>query len=698
MAGNPINKPARNRFALESWSKLGLSNKLAGRLAARYIRFVVSSSKIITEPADPHALLRAEHPYILAMWHGQFMLLAPFSPPGLPIANMVARHGDAEIIGQALQNFDMSLVRGGGAAGRRKDRGGMHAFREAARLLEQGTAIAMTADVPPGPARKAGLGIVKFAQLSGRPIIPVATASSRFKTLDTWSRMTINLPFSTIGVTHGTPIHVARTADHADLEAARRMVEEGLNDATERAYRLAGAKASDVMPHSALSVFDPPADPSLSLRLYRLATQTLTPALPLILGYRERQGKEEATHRGERLGVASLARPSGTLIWFHAASVGETNAVLPLMDALRARCKDIRFLLTTGTVTSAALARERLSQLDVHQYAPLDAPAYIERFLDHWQPDLVALTELEIWPNTILACHRRDIPMTLVNARISDRSFKRWRKNRASARPLFSRIRLILAQNERLARRLRELGGREVLVAGNLKVDAPPLPVDATALKVMQSEIGTRPVFMAASTHGGEDEIVINAFRQMRSATPDLLLLLAPRHPARGAAICTLAQAAGFKTAQRSIGQPIGPDTDIYVADTVGEMGIFYSLAQIAFVGGSLVERGGQNPIEAIRLNVAVMSGPSQFNFADAYDELKRREAVVEIGNADELATEASRLFLDAVRREEVLRNAALALDAMVGALEVTTNALTALLVDPEPVPRPSNEGLKRAS
>ncbi|MFT5509749.1 MAG: 3-deoxy-D-manno-octulosonic-acid transferase [Hyphomicrobiaceae bacterium] len=672
-------------------------NRIAGRLAARYIRFVKKSSSVVSDPADPHALLRSNHPYILAMWHGQFMLLAPFAQPELPVANMVARHGDAEIIGEALKAFDMDLVRGGGAAGRRKDRGGLHAFREALRLLDQGTAIAMTADVPPGPARTVGDGIIKLAQMSGRPIIPVATASSRYRALDTWSRMTINLPFSRIGVTHGAPILVASDADSAAFEQARQAIETGLNEATERAYRLAGADAANVLPHAAMTVDDPPAPTNISLRLYRVATRALTPALPLVLGYRERQGKEEHSRRSERLGIASHLRGAGELVWLHAASVGETNAVLPLMDELRRQRPHVRFLLTTGTVTSAALARDRLPEGDIHQYAPLDAPAYMARFLDHWRPDLVALTESEIWPNTIIACHDRGIPIALVNARMSERSYKRWRKNRRTARPLFSRIRLILAQNERLARRFRELGGRNVTIAGNLKVDAPPLPIDDAALAQLRSQIGDRPVLLAASTHPGEDEQVIEAFQTLKANHPDLLLILAPRHPDRGQALADLSARADLTAVRRQANKPITPDLNVYVADTVGEMGLFYSLASVAFVGGSLIERGGQNPIEAIRFKTAVLTGPSQYNFADAYGELRRRDGVVEVLNAQDISLTTERLLTDDAARAQLLSNAANGLDAMVGALKVTAAGLNALLPAPEDTTEP-DERLTRAS
>ena len=671
-------------------------NRIAGRWAGRYIRFVKMSSSVHCDPSDPHELLRQHHPYILAMWHGQFMLLAPFAPPNLPVANMVARHGDAEIIGEALKTFNMDLVRGGGAAGRRKDRGGLHAFREAVRLLEQGTAIAMTADVPPGPARRSGMGIVKLAQMSGRPIIPVATASSRYRALDTWSRMTINLPFSRLGVTHGDPILVAADADETALEQARLAVEAGLNEATERAYRLAGVNAADVMPYTGLTIDDPPAKANTSLKIYQVATKLLTPALPILLSYRARQGKENQARRGERLGVTSIPRGNGPLIWLHAASVGETNAVLPLMADLRQRRPGVRFLLTTGTVTSAVLAEARRGPDDIHQFAPLDAPKYIARFLDHWRPDLAVLTESEIWPNTILACHNRHIPIALINARMSERSHKRWRKNRGVARPLFSRIRLILAQNERLARRFRDLGGRDVRVAGNLKVDAPPLPVDPALLSDLKTQIDGRQILLGASTHPGEDEALIEAYLAVKPKLPQLLLIIAPRHPNRGGALADMVGGKNLLHSRRQQKDAILANTDVYIADTVGEMGLFYSLAEVAFIGGSLIEHGGQNPIEAIRMGTVVLTGPSQYNFTDAYDELKRRGGTVEVANEADLARCVERLLTDDAARRDMQQAAATAVANMVGALDTTGAALEALLS--AGAISKTDERLKRAS
>ncbi len=658
-------------------------NRLLGGLAGRFIRLVERTSTLDPGSTDGPAVMAANHPAIIAIWHGQFMLIAPLAPKGFKFANMVARHGDAELIGSALETFDMDLVRGGGSAGRRKDRGGTRAFLEALRLLENDTSITMTADVPPGPARRAGPGIIKLAQKSGRPIIPVAVASSRYLTLDTWSRMTINLPGSRLALLTADPIYIAPEADAGALEDARQHLEQVLEDTTRRAYRLIGADPIRATPAAALRITDPPLSPGLPIKTYRGATRALAGAVPLILSYREKKGKEDPARRGERLGQASRPRPPGVLIWLHAASVGETNAVLPLMAALRRRHPGCRFLLTTGTVTSAAIAEKRLSPDDIHQYAPLDVPAYIARFLDHWRPDLAALTESEIWPNTILAASERAIPLALVNARMSDRSHRRWRRYRRSARALFGRFRLILAQNNRLARRFRELGGRDVRITGNLKVDAPPLSVDAAALENLRTQLGPRPIFVAASTHPGEETILLDAFAILRKTLPKTLFIIVPRHPERGADVAREAAAAGFTTARRSAGDPITASTDVYVADTLGELGLFYSLSDVAFIGGSLIPHGGQNPLEAVHLDTPVISGPNFENFADAYRELIRRDAVRIAPDAATLARTAIDLILDDNLRKSLTLKARSAMSEMIGALAATTDALAGLLPEP---------------
>lgn len=652
----------------------------AGRRLARFVALVERTSTVVHEPADFERLLHEQHPFIMAMWHGQFMMLpAARKVIRRPVAAMVARHGDAELIGVVLQHFDIELIRGAGAGNRQKDRGGAQALRNALRALADGKTVCMTAEVPPGPPRQVGEGIITLARLSGRPIVPITTATSRFKSLDTWSRMTINLPFSRLAYVVGQPIYVPREADAAMLDAKRLEVEQALNAGQARAYELVGADATRATPVSALANA-PPQSPGLLLKLYRGATGLCRPLLPLLLKMRERQGKEDRRRLGERFGVAGQARPDGPMVWVHAASVGETNAVLPVMDALAEARPELRFLLTTGTVTSAALAGQRLKGNAIHQYVPLDVPAYISRFLGHWKPDLVLFTESEIWPNTIMEVAKRGIPLALVNARLSKRSVGRWKRSRRNAQALFSRMSVVLAQNGPLGRRFSELGARRVVVAGNLKIDAPPPPVDQLGLQQLRTQLAGRPLFVAASTHDPEEKLIGQAHRLIAQRIEGFCTIIAPRHPERGTIIAEQLKSLGLNVVQRSTGAEPGPRTDVYIADTIGELGTFYALAPVAFIGGSLIAHGGQNPIEAIRHGAAVLTGPHWHNFQDSYKALLRLNGAREVKTAEDIAAAVVALLSDPDEAEAMRKGAGHALDTMSGALKRTTDALMALL------------------
>jgi 3-deoxy-D-manno-octulosonic-acid transferase len=640
-----------------------------GRLLARYVRFVGSSSHQtaeMTERFEEHAL---HHPCVITMWHGQFMLLPLARQPKIAVDIMLARHGDAEVMGALLRDFGMRLIRGAGAGGRRKDRGGVHAFRAAVQSLREGRSVGMTADVPGGKARRAGLGVVMIARASGRPIMPMAIATSRYLALNTWSRMTVNLPWSHMGFAIGEIVHVPRDAGDEELEACRQAVERSLDAATALAYARAGADPGRATPGYV-------APPGLRLKAYRSLTALARPLVPFILRRRQRRGKEDAARLTERMGCPSAPRPAGRLVWLHAASVGETLSILPLIAALAEARPSVSFLLTTGTVTSAALAAQRLPPRTQHQYAPLDVPQFVRGFLDHWRPDLAVLTESEIWPNLILQSSARGIPLALVNARMTTRSYRRWRRNGGMARPLFGRFALVLAQNEGLARRFKSLGAISAMACGNLKVDTPPLPVDAAELERLGQALAGRPLLLAAGTHEGEDGIVADAHRQLRGKFPDLCTILAPRHPERGPAIAAMLAAQGIAAARRASGELPGSACEIYIADTLGELGMLYSLAPVALVGGSLVDRGGHNPIEAVRLGTAVLTGPHRQNFADTYKALVKRQAATVVGSAAELAEEAGRLLGDPAELAQMRERAEAALAGLSGALPRTVEAL----------------------
>jgi 3-deoxy-D-manno-octulosonic-acid transferase len=649
--------------------------RLGGRSLARLIRHIARTSDLTLDPPNLHEYLGRQHPVILAMWHGQFMLLPLLQQHAVTVKAMVARHGDAELIGEALRQFDIELIRGAGAGDRKRDRGGATALREAVRALAEGTTVAMTADVPPGPARISGTGIVTLARMTGRPIIAVAAASSRYTSFDTWSRMTLNLPHSKLALVAGEPIFAPRDADEAALEAVRQKIEQQLNRVTNRAYEIVGADISRATPLEHLPA-DPAAKPGTAINLYRAALAMARPAAPLLLAYRTRQGKEDPARKAERLGIASAIRPLGPLVWVHAASVGETNVALPLIEEILKSNSELSVLLTTGTTTSAALAKARLPKRAIHQYIPLDVRTYTNRFLDHWQPSLAIFTESEIWPNLVLETSGRAIPLALINARMSPRSMRRWRRFARSARPLFARFDVALAQNDRIARMLRTLGARNVANAGNLKIDSPAPPADPAELARLKAAIAGRPCMLAASTHPGEEQIVAEAHKLLRAEFPNLLTIIVPRHPERGADLQTGLSGLGLTVERRSATGLPGPDANIYIADTLGELGTFYALAPVAFIGGSLVGRGGQNPIEAVRHGAVVLTGPSYHNFGDAYAALLGASGAIEVRSAADLAGAVQRLFSDEADAQNRRQRATRALDALSGAMAKTLAAL----------------------
>jgi 3-deoxy-D-manno-octulosonic-acid transferase len=393
---------------------------------------------------------------------------------------------------------------------------------------------------------------------------------------------------------------------------------------------------------------------SLSSRVlagaWALIASLLAPLLPFYLRRRVAKGKEIAERLAERQGHGA-ARPPGRLVWCHAASNGETLSLLPLLEALAKQDQALSFLVTTGTVTSARLLEQRLSPelapRTQHRFLPLDVPRWVARFLEGWRPDLAVIVESELWPNMLAAAERRGVPMALINARMSARSAQGWGWAPGFARALLGRFALILAQTEGDAARFAALAGRDVACWGNLKYAAPPLPADAAELARLTSAWAGRPVWLAASTHPGEDEIILAAHRLIAAGHPGLLTVIVPRHPPRGPDIAALA--GDLPVARRGAGQEPGQGTAIYVADTLGELGLFYRLAQVALIGGSLVPHGGQNLLEAARLGCPILIGPHHFNFSEIVARFRAAHALVETpdgpGAAEALAGNIARIL-----------------------------------------------------
>jgi 3-deoxy-D-manno-octulosonic-acid transferase len=414
----------------------------------------------------------------------------------------------------------------------------------------------------------------------------------------------------------------------------------------------------------------------LGILAYRAATTALSPAAPMLLHRRRKQGKEHRDRAAERLGYAGAERPTGKLVWIHGASNGESLAALPLVQQLAA--DGIHVLMTSGTVTSADLMQERLPKGAVHQFVPIDTPAATDRFLAHWRPDAGLFVDSDLWPNLILGAKARGTKLALINARISQRSFDGWRWARKTVGALLAAFDACLAQDEEIAARFRILGARNVSVVGSLKEDAPPLPADPARLAELRAAIGTRPVLLAAQTHPGEDETILPVHDTLRRSYADLLTIIVPRHPARGADIAMLCDTR--KAQRRSQGGTVAHDTAVYVADTMGELGLFYRLAPLAFVGGTLVPLGGHNPLEPARLHCAVMAGPHTFNSATAFAAVFGAQGLGLVHSSAEIAALAGRLLGDSVAAKSLGDAAARGAAQLGGAVAKTVAVVDSFL------------------
>jgi 3-deoxy-D-manno-octulosonic-acid transferase len=412
------------------------------------------------------------------------------------------------------------------------------------------------------------------------------------------------------------------------------------------------------------------------LPVYQAASAAFAPLSPVMLYCRRTLRRDEDERIGERLGQASEPRPDGPLAWLHGASVGESLALLPLIERLAAR--GFAILVSTGTSSAGAVIAPRLPAGALHQFLPLDVPQFLARFLDHWRPNLALIADSEIWPNLFLAIKHRNIPLLLINARMSERSFQRWRWFPGFVAALLEAVDLCLAQSDADAERFALLGVRHVKVAGNLRYDVIAPPADRQSLASFAARVGARPVWVAASTHRGEEEILLAAHQTLAQIVPDLLTIIVPRQAKRGASIASLAAARGLVVARRSTEMEDDSLPDIYVADTTGELGLFYRLGGIVFLGKSLspAPGGGQNPIEAAKLGCAILHGPHVANFAEVYHALDGAHGAVTVADADTIARVVAILLADAGKLRLMARAASETAQGLGGACDRIMSAI----------------------
>ena len=407
--------------------------------------------------------------------------------------------------------------------------------------------------------------------------------------------------------------------------------------------------------------------------LYRWLSVFISPFVRLWVCYRLRLGLEEKGRLPERYGVSSLSRPSGHLVWFHAASVGETVSLVPLLKLYKEHYPDHQLLLTTTTVTAHRIAKERLEGVCLHQYIPFDVNVWVRRFLRFWQPNAAILTESELWPNLIWQTKRQGIPLILLNARLSDRSYRRWCRFRFLSKALLENFDVCLAPSNTIANRLKHLGAPMIQPCPPLKFAAEPLPVNLEKLEKFQSLLSGRPVWVAASTHLGEEKILLSAHQVLKKKFPELLMILVPRHPNRAQAIVQLCEEAKETACLYSHQEP-NDETSVFIGDTIGDLGLFFRLSKIVFIGGSLVPTGGHNPIEPALLKCAVLYGPHHYNFREVCEALK--DATFPIDNDQELVTIVSNLLDNAHAAQQIGDRAFHVVQAQAQSLQVLVKLL----------------------
>ena len=391
------------------------------------------------------------------------------------------------------------------------------------------------------------------------------------------------------------------------------------------------------------------------LKTYSGATLLLAPTLPLWLNRRANKGKEDPERLSERKGITNITRPHGPVIWMHAASVGESQMLMPIIRRILSEYPNFHIVITTGTVTSANLLEKQLPDNAVHQYAPADHPKAVRNFLSHWQPDMAIFAESELWPNMIMMAKDLGIPMALINARMSANSIQRWAKRgKKSGQALLSCFDLILAADTQTADGLSWLLEQNIECAGNLKDAAPALDYDKSDLKKLKSALVGRAVWCATSTHKGEEELITQAAISIKKSKPKALLILAPRHPERAKDVKDIVSKAGLKPLRRSSHRLPTPETDVYIIDNMGELGLVYRLAKIGFIGGSLVKGlSGHNPLEPARLGCAIISGIHISSFAEAYMALFSYNGAKRVLHTDELAPTVLDFFNDNKARKQ---------------------------------------------
>ncbi|OUI99715.1 glycosyltransferase N-terminal domain-containing protein [Acetobacter sp. DsW_54] len=619
-------------------SASGLFRSIVVGAIRAYLGFALRTTRW-TFKIDPQSYLyltsQEGRTAVVAFWHEVLPLTpalwwwAERQNPAVHLRVLVSRNSDGRVIADVVAPWRIWSIAGSSNT-RGKSKGGAAAMLRMRASLLHGCLVAITPDGPCGPRRQTQQGAEALARLVGKPVIPMG-ASCRAIRLKSWDKMFFPLPFGRGVFVSGAPLWP--TPD-CQMQDPAFNLQTHMNNLMEQ--------ARVEQQHAAAGHIALRPQVTCPSHIWKGVGALLAPALPLYLRWRQSKGKEVAGRVREKMGFATCPRPSGKLLWFHAASVGEALSILPLVQACLRQNAHITVLVTTGTVTASTIVAQRFAHdRVVHQFMPLDVPRWCQRFLNHWAPQAAVFTESELWPTVLGACHARNLPVVLVNGRMSASSFRFWQRVPGVAQRMLAPFAWVSARTEEDAQRLRSLGALSQLSPGDLKTAAPPLPVDAQVLADLRAVIGERPVFVAASTHAGEEEVIARAAHIIRQTYPNLLSIIVPRHPERGADISSRLNSAP-RRAQNAL--PTERDA-FWVCDTLGELGLFFRLGDCTFIGNSLpvCPGGGHNPFEPARLGCVVATGPRVHNFEEAYQAL--HECVQDVQDEQSLAAWVVRML-----------------------------------------------------
>lgn len=627
---------------LKKIGKMAIVQELIGYLFYLYTRFVFHTTRWTAE-GWPYSFDDEKRPFFMSFWHGRLMGATfakfYFKPKKLQPYVLISLHRDGRAVAAAMRHYGIKTVDGS------SKRNGTAAGLAIMRLMKEDALMAMAPDGRK-PGYKMTKGLVALASESRCPIVFTAFSVKRAKIFKTWDKFMLPMPFNKGVILCSEPIEVPSDLNAEQTEVWREKLEKRLLDLTRAADERAGRGTSPESQEGKMNL----------LSMYKAVTVLAYPLIAIYLAVRKAKGKEDLKRFPERMGYAGMPRPDGRLIWIHGASVGETLSALPLINRLGELYPDARVMMTSGTVTSAELMAKRLPANAFHQFVPIDTPSAVKRFVDYWKPDAVLWIESEFWPNLLSEISSRKIPLILINGRVSDRSFERWRKFPVFCRELQGLFTKSFGQTDEDARRLQVLGAKNADCVGNLKFASKDLPYDADEFAKLEKQIANRPCWIAASTHAGEEEQL--AFAQNALKTKGALMILAPRHPKRGDEIEKILTQAGLHVARRSRHEDITPETTVYLADTIGEMGLFYRLAEIAFVGGSLVAFGGQNIIEPARLGKAVVCGKYMMNFKEIVAKATAADALTVVEDKEQLTQTLDAWFSDKETLHTIQQNA----------------------------------------